>query len=123
MDDKKIISILVVIIAILIAMISFTLLTSYKEVDSNYIHAPLPNEKVKFTGTYLGPHDGRFNFDDATGVIQVGSQFVMVSTDKLRGLEGQTVTVKGYFVEDGRETVPIDNTYVRGEGFCIEEVV
>ena len=125
MDNKKIILILVIIIVILIAMISFTLLTSYKEVDSNYVHAPLPNEKVKFTGTYLGPYDNIYNLDGASGVIQVGSEYVIVSTDKLKGLEGQTVTVKGYFVNDDveAETVPIDNKYVTGESFCIEEVV
>ncbi|MDY3097256.1 hypothetical protein, partial [Methanobrevibacter sp.] len=69
MDNKKIILILVIIIVILIAMISFTLLTSYKEVDSNYVHGPLPNEKVKFTGTYLGPYYNIYNFDGASGVI------------------------------------------------------
>ena len=125
MDNKKIILILVIIIVILIAMISFTLLTSYKEVDSNYVHGPLPNEKVKFTGTYLGPYYNIDNFDGASGVIQVGSEYVIVSTDKLKGLEGQTVTVKGYFINDvvEAETVPIDNKYVNGESFCIEEVV
>ena len=85
----------------------------------------LPNEKVKFTGTYLGPYYNIYNFDGASGVIQVGSEYVIVSTDKLKGLEGQTVTVKGYFINDvvEAETVPIDNKYVNGESFCIEEVV
>ena len=125
MDNKKIILILVVVVVILISMISFTLINSYKEVDSNYVHAPLPNEKVKFTGTYLGPYDGIYNLDGQSGVIQVGNAYVIVNTDKLNGLEGQTVTVKGYFVNDkvDAETVPINNIYVTGESFCIEEVV
>ena len=130
MEDKKIIMILVVVIVFLAAITSLVffnpgLFGIYKEVDSNYVHAPTPNENVKFTGTYLGPHDGIFNFDDKTGVIQVGSYYVIVSTDKLQGLEGQTVTVKGYFVNDKVEveTVPINNMYVSGESFCIQEVV
>ncbi|WP_410318904.1 hypothetical protein [Methanobrevibacter sp.] len=40
MDNKNVILILLVVIIILIGMISFTLLTSYKEVDSNYVFAP-----------------------------------------------------------------------------------
>ncbi|MBQ2654623.1 MAG: hypothetical protein IJF83_13805 [Methanobrevibacter sp.] len=131
MDDKKIIMILVVVIvflAVITSLVFFNpgLFDPYKEVDSNYVHTPTPNEKVKFTGTYLGPHDGAFNFDDKTGVIQVGSYYVIVSTNKLQGInEGQTVTIKGYFVNDQvePETVPINNMYVRGESFCIEEVV
>lgn len=100
-------------------------LTSYKEVDSDYVHAPLPNEKVMFTGTYLGPYGGIYNIDNQSGVIQVGSSYVIVSTAKLQGLEDQTVTVKGYFVNDktDSETVYIDGHYVNGEIFCIEEVV
>ena len=85
MDHKKIILILVIIIVILIGMISFTLLNSYKEVDSNYVFAPLPNEKVKFSGTYLGPYDSIYNFDNKSGVIQVGSAYAIVSTAKLQG--------------------------------------
>lgn len=125
MENKKIILILVVIIAILISMIAFTLITSYKEVDSNYVFAPLPNEKVKFTGTYLGPYEGIYNFNDQSGVIQVGSSYAIVSTAKLQGMEGKTVTVEGYFVNDKTETqvVYINNGYVSGEIFCIEEVV
>ena len=125
MDNKQIIIILVVIVVILTAILSFTLLTSYKTVDENYIAAPLPNEKVMFTGTYLGPNDSIYNSNGGSGVIQVGGAYAMVSTDKLQGLENQTVTVKGYFVDGpgDKETVPINNRYVSGVGFCIEEVV
>ena len=125
MENKKIILILVVIILILISMISFTLINSYKEVDSNYVFAPLPNEKVKFTGTYLGPYEGIYNFNNQSGVIQVGSAYAIVSTAKLQGMDGNTVTVEGYFVNDKAETqtVYINNKYVNGEIFCIEEVV
>lgn len=125
MENKKIILILVVIILILISMISFTLVNSYKEVDSNYVFAPLPNEKVKFTGTYLGPYESIYNFNNHSGVIQVGSAYAIVSTAKLQGMDGKTVTVEGYFVNDKAETqtVYINNKYVNGEIFCIEEVV
>ena len=125
MENKKIILILVVIILILISMILFTLVNSYKEVDSNYVFAPLPNEKVKFTGTYLGPYEGIYNFNNQSGVIQVGSAYAIVSTAKLQGMDGKTVTVEGYFVNDKAETqtVYINNKYVNGEIFCIEEVV
>lgn len=125
MDNKKIILILIIVIVILVSMISFILLNSYKEVDSNYVYAPLPNEKVKFTGTYLGPYDGLFNLDNRSGVIEVSGAYAIVSTAKLQGLEGQTVTVEGYFVNDKAETqtVYINNKYVSGEIFRVEEVV
>ena len=125
MDNKQIILILVVIVVILTAILSFTLLTSYKTVDENYIVAPLPNEKVMFTGTYLGPNDSIYNSNGNSGVIQVGNSYVLVSTAKLQGMENQTVTVKGYFVNDmtDRDTVPINNMYVNGDHFRIEEVV
>ena len=125
MDNKQIILMLVVIVVILTAILSFTLLTSYKTVDENYIAAPLPNEKVMFTGTYLGPNDSIYNANDGSGVIQVGNSYVLVSTAKLQGMENQTVTVKGYFVNDmtDRDTVPINNMYVNGDHFRIEEVV
>ena len=125
MEHKKIILILVIIIVILIGMISFILLNSYKEVDSNYVYAPVPNEKVKFTGTYLGPYGGIYNINKDSGVIQVGNAYAIVNTDKLHGLEGQTVTVEGYFVNDKVEksTVQIDNKFMSGESFCIEKVV
>uniref|UniRef100_UPI003869A273 hypothetical protein n=1 Tax=Methanobrevibacter sp. TaxID=66852 RepID=UPI003869A273 len=60
-----------------------------------------------------------------SGVIQVGNVYAIVSTAKLQGLEGQTVTVKGYFVNDkvDADTVLINNKYVTGESFCIEEVI
>lgn len=125
MEDKKVIVILAIVIVILIGMISFVMLNSYKEVDSNYVHAPIPNEKVKFTGTYLGPYEGIYNINKDSGVIQVGNTYAIVSTAKLQGLEGQTVTVKGYFVNDkvDADTVLINNKYVTGESFCIEEVI
>lgn len=125
MEDKKVIVILAIVIVILIGMISFVMLNSYKEVDSNYVHAPIPNEKVKFTGTYLGPYEGIYNINKDSGVIQVGNAYAIVSTAKLQGLEGQTVTVKGYFVNDkvDADTVLINNKYVTGESFCIEEVI
>ena len=125
MNNKQIITILVVIVIILIAILLFTVLTSYKTVDQDYIHAPRANEKVMFTGTYLGPYDNIYNIDEASGVIQVGHSYVIVSTAKRQGMENQTVTVKGYFVNDvlDRDTVPINNMYVNCNHFCIEEVV
>lgn len=125
MEDKKVILILVAVIVVLASMVSFVFLTSYKEVDSNYVYAPTPNEKVKFTGTYLGPYGGIYNLNGASGVIQVGNSYAIVSTDKLKGLENHVVTVKGYFINDKveKETVPIDNRYVSGESFVVTEVL
>ena len=125
MDNKQIILILVVIVVILTAILSFTLLTSYKTVNDSYVHAQMTNEKVMFTGTYLGPNDSIYNSNGNSGVIQVGNSYVLVSTAKLQGMENQTVTVKGYFVNDmtDRDTVPINNMYVNGDHFRIEEVV
>lgn len=125
MDNKKIILILIAVIAVLACMISFTLLSSYKEVDSNYVIAPLPNENVKFTGTYLGPYENNFNWDKKSGVIQVGNAYAIVSTAQLQGMEGQTVTVEGHFLNDktDRQVVYINGGYVSGENFFIEKVI
>lgn len=55
----------------------------------------------------------------------MGNAYAIVNTDKLQGLEGQTVTVEGYFVNDKVEksTVQIDNKFMSGESFCIEKVL
>ena len=123
MDNKKIILILVILILVLASVLSLMLVNSYKEVDSQYVYAPTLNEKVKFTGTYLGPYGGIYNLNDASGVIQVGNAYAIVSTDKLQGLEGQQVTVEGYFVNLETQTVSIDNNFVSGKSFRIENVV
>lgn len=104
---------------------AFNLFDAYKNVDESYVCAPIGGEKVRFTGTYLGPDDGVYNFDGRRGVIQVGSSYVIVSTDHLQGMEDQEVTVEGYFVNDKTDssTVPIDGMYVNGENFCIENTV
>ncbi len=125
MDDKKIIFILVVVIVILACLISLTFLNSYKEVGEDYVSFPNPNEKVRFTGTYLGPYDGIYNIDGQSGVIQVGNSYVIVSTSQLQGLEGETVTVEGCFLNDKIDTqaVQINGQFVAGESFRIENVI
>ena len=117
--------ILIVVIVALASAVAFLMLGTYKTVDSNYVSSPLPNEKVRFTGTYLGPYDSIYNFDKASGVIDVGGSYAIVSTSKLQGLEGQTVTVEGIFLNDkiDAETVYINGKYVNGESFRIENVV
>lgn len=117
--------ILIVVIVALASAVAFLMLGTYKTVDSNYVGAPLPNEKVRFTGTYLGPYDSIYNLDEASGVIDVGGSYAIVSTSKLQGLEGQTVTVEGIFLNDkiDAETVYINGKYVNGESFRIENVV
>lgn len=106
-------------------MVAVIFLNTYKEVNEDYVNFPTANEKVKFTGTYLGPYDGIYNLDGESGVIQVGSSYVIVSNLKLQGLEGQSVTVEGYFVNDkvDKDTVHINGKYVSGENFCIKKVV
>ena len=63
--------------------------------------------------------------DQSSGVIQVGNAYAIVNTDKLQGMEGETVTVKGYFVNDKVEssTVQINGKFINGESFCIQEVL
>lgn len=125
MDNKNIIIVLAVVVIILAIMTGFLVLNSYKEVNEDFVQFPTPNEKVKFSGTYLGPYGGIWNVDQSSGVIQVGNAYVIVNTDKLEGMEGETVTVKGYFVNDKVEssTVQINGKFVNGESFCIEEVL
>ena len=116
MENKNIIIVLGIIVVIF---------NQYKDVDANYVFSPIGSEKVRFTGTYLGPDEGLYNFDKNRGVIQVGNSYAIINTDKVQGLEGQTVTVEGYFVNDKTDstTVPINDKYVTGENFCLENVV
>lgn len=125
MDNKKIIIVLAVVVIILAIMTGFLALNSYKEVNEDFVQFPTPNEKVKFSGTYLGPYGGIWNVDKSSGVIQVGNAYAIVNTDKLQGMEGETVTVKGYFVNDKVEssTVQINGKFINGESFCIQEVL
>ena len=125
MDNKKIIIVLAVVVIILAIMSGFLALNSYKEVNEDFVQFPTPNEKVKFSGTYLGPYGGIWNVDQSSGVIQVGNAYAIVNTDKLQGMEGETVTVKGYFVNDKVEssTVQINGKFINGESFCIQEVL
>ena len=130
MENKNIIivlGIIVVILAIVASLFAFNInpFNQYKDVDANYVFSPIGGEKVRFTGTYLGPDDGLYNFDKNRGVIQVGNSYAIINTDKVQGLEGQTVTVEGYFVNDKTDstTVPINDKYVTGENFCLENVV
>ena len=124
-NNNKIILILASILIILAIMTTFVFLNSYKEVDEKYINFPTPNEKVKFTGTYLGPYESIYNAGGSSGVIRVGNSYVIVSTSKLQGLDGQSVTVEGYFLNDKikKETVHINGKFVSGESFCIENVI
>lgn len=130
MENRNIIialGIIVVILAIVASLFVFNInpLNQYKDVDADYVYAPIGGEKVRFTGTYLGPDEGLYNFDRNRGVIQVGNSYAIINTDKVQGLEGQTVTVEGYFVNDKTDstTVPIKDKYVTGENFCLENVV
>lgn len=131
MDDKKTILVLVIVVIVLAIAASLVFFNSnlfdpYKEVGGDYVRFPTPNENVRFTGTYLGPYDGIYNIvsDYSSGVIQVGHSYAIVSTDKLKGLEGQTVTVEGHFLNDNcdAQTVQINNQFVTGESFYIENV-
>lgn len=125
MDNKKIIIVLAVVVIILAIITGFLALNSYKDVNEDFVQFPTPNEKVKFSGTYLGPYGGIWNVDQSSGVIQVGNAYAIVNTDKLQGMEGETVTVKGYFVNDKVEssTVQINGKFINGESFCIQEVL
>lgn len=78
MENRNIIIVLGIIVVILAIVLSLFVLDvnpfdPYKDVDENYVYAPIGGEKVRFTGTYLGPDDGLFNFDENRGVIQVGN--------------------------------------------------
>lgn len=130
MENRNIVivlGIIVVILAVVLSLFIFNVnpLDPYKDVDADYVFAPVGGEKVRFTGTYMGPDEGLFNFDQNRGVIEVGNSYAIINTDKVQGMEGKTVTVEGYFVNDKTDatTVPIDDEYVTGENFCIENVV
>lgn len=126
--NSKIIIGLLIIVAIL--CIGIMLVLPPKTVDGNYCASPTYDEKVRFTGTYLGTYNNIYNTDGKFGVIQVGDAYVEVSTDKLNGVEiGQNVTVDGkfkkvttgFFIERDFNTVPINGKYVNTHLFVIEK--
>ena len=82
--------------------------------------------QYRFTGTYLGPDDAfLYNIDKSRGVMQVGNSYVLIRTSKVQGLEGKTITVEGCFYNDkiDGDVVPINNKYVYGEHFYIDNVI
>ena len=131
MENKNIIIILSIIVVILaiatfLSVFKINPLDPYKDVDEEYIRLPINGEKVRFTGTYLGPDDAfLYNYDKSRGVIQVGNSYVLISTSKVQGLEGKTITVEGCFYNDkiDGDVVPINNKYVYGEHFYIDNVI
>ena len=121
MNLKIIIGLLIIIVVLCIGLVY---VLPPKTVDASYCMLPTANEHVQFSGTYLGPYDSIYNAGGDSSVIQVGNAYVIVSTAKLKGLEGQTVTVDGYFVNDkiGPETVSINGQFVNAQSFRIENL-
>lgn len=111
----KYFKILILIIVILLLAFSapkiIDTLTPYKDVDSSYISNPVPFEKVRFVGKYVGETDdnGYYGFfyysPGATyDVIKVDDQYVFIRDNDL-GMKldkGDKVQLEGKFSDGGK---------------------
>ncbi len=112
---SKYFKILILIIVILLLAVSapkiIDTLTPYKDVDSSYISNPVPFEKVRFVGKYVGETDdnGYYGFfyysPGATyDVIKVDDQYVFIRDNDL-GMKldkGDKVQLEGKFSDGGK---------------------
>ena len=112
---SKYFKILILIIIILLLAVSapkiIDSITPYKDVDSSYISNPVPFEKVRFTGEYVGETDdtGLYGFliyqPGATyDVIKVDDQYVFIRDNDL-GMnlnKGDLVQLEGKFSDGGK---------------------
>ena len=99
-------------------------ITPYKDVDSSYISNPVPFEKVRFTGKYVGKTNtemvGFYTFTTTYDVVKVDDQYVFLRENGL-GMslkEGDMVQFEGKFSDDGEETREFDNRLVEGHWFA-----
>lgn len=114
---SKYFKILIIIIIISLLIISapkiIDLITPYKDVDSSYVSNPVPFEKVRFTGKYVGETDytgaaGFFYYSSGAtyDIIKVDDQYVFIRENDLNmNLEkGDMVQLEGKFSDGGQVT-------------------
>ena len=125
---SKYFKILILAIIILVLAIStpkiIDSITPYKDVDSSYISNPVPFEKVRFTGEYVGETDtqmiGFYYFTTTYDVIKVDNQYVFLRENSLHISlkKGDIVQLEGKFSEGGKETRDFENRQVEGYWFA-----
>ena len=111
---SKYFKILILIIIILLLAISapkiIDTITPYKDVDSSYISNPVPFEKVRFIGEYVGETDSTgymlflYHPGATYDVIKVDDQYVFIRDNDL-GMnlnEGDMVQLEGKFSDGGK---------------------
>lgn len=112
---SKYFKILILIIIILLLVVSapkiIDTLTPYKDVDSTYISNPVPFEKVRFIGEYMGKTDdnGVYGYlvyhPGATyDVMKVDDQYIFIRDNDL-GMKlnkGDMVQLEGKFSDGGK---------------------
>lgn len=105
-------------------------ITPYKDVGSNYISNPVPFEKVRFSGEYMGEtfsaSGGLFMIMSSTSysVVKVDDQYVILRDNNLgiigNAKVGDTIQLEGRFSKGGKTTQPFNGNSVSGYFFAPE---
>ena len=125
---SKYFKILILIIIISLLAISapkiIDSLTPYKDVDSSYIANPVPFEKVRFTGEYVGESDSSmviWGYIEATyDVVKVDDQYVFIRENNLdmNLNKGDIVQLEGKFSDGGKIGKELDHKQISGYWFA-----
>lgn len=121
--------ILILIIIILLLVISapkiIDSLTPYKDVDSSYITNPVPFEKVRFTGEYVGETTTYmvvgYSFSESHyDVVKVDDQYVFIRENNLdmNLNKGDIVQLEGKFSDGGKVSKELDHKQISGYWFA-----
>ena len=128
---SKYFKILILIIIILLLAIStpkiIDSLTPYKDVDSSYITNPIPFEKVRFTGEYVGETNtymvGWYSFAETYDVVKVDDQYVFIRENKLdmNLNKGDIVQLEGKFSDGGKVSKEFNHKPVSAYWFAPDD--
>lgn len=124
---SKYFKILILIIIISLLAISapkiIDSITPYKDVDSSYIANPVPFEKVRFTGEYVGESDTYmvgWSFAATYDIVKVDDQYVFIRDNDLNMSlnEGDIVQLEGKFTDEGKIGKEFNHNQVSGYWFA-----
>lgn len=120
----------ILILIVIISLLAFSApkiidsLTPYKDVDSSYVSNPVPYEKVRFSGEYVGETNTRmvgfYSFTTTYDVIKVDDQYVFLRENNLdMNLdEGDIVQLEGKFSDGGQVSKEFNNKPVSAYWFA-----
>ena len=107
-------------------------LTPYKEVGSDYFSNPVPGEKVKFTGEYIGTTSNNVGFlyyniySYEYDIVKIGGYYIFIQgspdVHKLYNYKGHTVYIEGRFASTEKSTEPTENGDISGYWFGADKI-